>query len=160
MDPRTVMPKDSALILKAATATQVTSTASIPATSTVGGAGDLEFGQLAANAWHFAPGQGGMPMLCNIEMVSYDLTTGDETYTFKVQTSADGTNWKDASATKSVGYGGADLQGTAAAMAAAGGLIVIPFFADARFVKLVATLGGTTPILVCNDIWLSPRANA
>jgi hypothetical protein len=79
----------------------------------------------------YAPGGLGTPLAAVVNVTAIDRTTGDETYVFKIQQSADGsTGWEDigpATTTTVVGS------------------VVAKGLCTSRFVRLVLTPGGTTP---------------
>ena len=74
-----------------------------------------------------------------------DTTTGDETYALKVQDSPDNATFTDRSVSVTV---------------TAAGVVTIPAFVTARYVRLVRTLAGTTPILTVADSYLTPLMGA
>jgi hypothetical protein len=79
----------------------------------------------------FAPDEPGQPMAAVVTVTARDGTTGDETYTFTLQQSADGsTGWTAIGAAASVtAIGGAMAKG----------------FVTARYVRLAMVAAGTTP---------------
>jgi hypothetical protein len=96
----------------------------------------------------FNPGEGGVPVQAAIPIVSIDHTTGDETYQFKLQDSPDNATWTDISPNRAASdYSGPNATG-------AGGTVYVGGFLRQQYVRLVATLGGTTPILNHGDIYL------
>jgi hypothetical protein len=118
MDPQIMGPVDSQLALQAA----VTKTASFNSAA-------LDMG----SGW--APGGGGVPMQAIVNYSAGDFTTGDESYTFKVQDSPDNSAWTDRS----------PAVVAPVTVAAPSGVISVGAFIQQRYVRLVATLGGTTP---------------
>lgn len=89
---------------------------------------------------NFAPGGPGLPIAAVISATVLDRTTADETYTFKLQESDDGSsNWADI---------------CVAASRTTTGVFAIFAFANKRYLRLVETLGGTTPILT-REAWLN-----
>lgn len=89
---------------------------------------------------NFAPGGPGLPIGAVVQASAVDRTTGDETYAIKLQESADGsTGWTDIGVAQSF---------TATGVYACFG------FANRRYVRLVETLAGTTPI-VTREAWLN-----
>lgn len=79
----------------------------------------------------FAPGGVGQPMVGVVSVMALDLTSTDETYSFVLQESADGsTGWA--------------AIGAAAASAAVGASLAKGFVTQ-RFVRLSMTAAGTTP---------------
>ena len=117
-DPTIIGPQDSQLLLQAS----VTKTASFNSTGVDLGAG-------------FAPGGGGKPVQAVVTYSAADFTTGDEAYSFKLQDSPDNSTFTDRSA------------GVVAPVSASApsGSIVVGAFLQQRYVRLVATLAGTTP---------------
>lgn len=117
-DPAIIGPQDANLLLQAS----VTKTATFNSTGVDLGSG-------------FAPAGGGMPMQGIVDYSAGDFTTGDETYTFKIQDSPDNSAWTDRSP-------GVVAPVTVAAPA---GAITIGAFIQQRYVRLVLTAAGTTP---------------
>jgi hypothetical protein len=79
----------------------------------------------------YAPGGLGRLHAAVVEVAALDKTTGDETYTFKLQESADGANgWTD------IGVGAA---------ASAAGTVIVKGVSTTRYLRLVLTAAGTTP---------------
>jgi hypothetical protein len=105
-----------------------------------------------AYASQFAPGQGGIPALAIIFITAVKLTAGNETYAFKVQDSPDGTTWYDRSPTTTVTQEGMPDDGTA-------GAFVLGAFIRNVNVRLVTTLGGTSPSITLGACYLSFQAN-
>lgn len=129
-DPTVIGPQDSQLVLQAS----VTKTASFNSVGI-----DLGVG--------FAPGGGGKPMQAIVNYSAGDFTTGDETYTYKVQECATlGGTYRDCSA------------GVAApvTVAAPAGVITIGCNIQLEFVRLVLTAAGTTPSITYSA-YLQPR---
>lgn len=128
-DPTIIGPQDSQLALQAS----VTKTATFNSTGLDLGSG-------------FAPAGGGMPMQAIVNYSAGDFTTGDETYTFKIQDSPDNSAWTDRS------------PGVAApvTVAAPAGAITIPCSIQQRYVRLVNTIAGTTPTITYSA-YLQPR---
>lgn len=117
-DPAIIGPQDANLLLQVS----ATKTASFNSTGIDLGSG-------------FAPAGGGFPMQGIVDYSAGDFATGDEAYTFKIQDSPDNSAWTDRSP-------GVVAPVTVAAPA---GAITIGAFIQQRYVRLVATLGGTTP---------------
>lgn len=88
----------------------------------------------------FAP-EGGLPVQAAIDASVVDRTTGDETYTVKLQDSPDGTTYTDRTPDTSI---------------LAAGQTVLQGMIHARYVRLVRTLAGTTPILTIGKVFLDP----
>ncbi len=117
-EPTIIGPQDSQLLLQA----------SVTKTTSFNSAGvDLGSG--------FAPGGGGKPVQAIVTYTAGDFTTGDETYSFKLQDSPDNSTFTDRSPA---------VVAPVSASAPAGS-IVIGAFVQQRYVRLVATLAGTTP---------------
>lgn len=105
---------------------------------------------ITAGVGGFNPGEGGAPIQAAIPILSIDHTTGDETYAFKLQDSPDNATWTDISATRLASdYSGPNATG-------AGGTVYVGGFVRQQYVRIVLTLGGTTPILNHGDIFLQP----
>lgn len=105
---------------------------------------------ITAGVGGFNPGEGGVPVQAAIPVVSIDHTTGDETYQFKLQDSPDNSTWTDISANRLFSdYSGPNVTG-------ATGTVYVGGFVRQQYVRIVATLGGTTPILNHGDIFLQP----
>ncbi len=117
-DPTIIGPQDAQLLLQAS----VTKTSSFNSVSVDLGAG-------------FAPAGGGKPVQAVVTYSAADFTTGDETYSFKLQDSADNSSFTDRSAAVAASV----------SAAAPSGSVVVGGFLQQRYVRLVATLGGTTP---------------
>lgn len=94
----------------------------------------------------FAPGGPGLPMAVVIRVTAADRASGDETYSFRLQESADNVSFSDCSAAVAV-----EVAGNVATL----GTIVAKGWVSKRFVRLVSTLGGTTPS-VTFKAWLVP----
>lgn len=140
MNPLINGPQDSALVLLAAQ----TLTASAN-----GAAFDFAQGAVMQN-FTFAPGGGGVPVQAIIPITSYDTTDGNETYTFKIQTSPDGTTWTDFSRIATPAIDG---------VPATGGILSLGWFQRVRYARLVLTLGGTTPSIVLGTCYVQPITN-
>ena len=98
--------------------------ASATKTATFSGAA-LDLGQ------GYAPGGLGRLLAAVVTVTAIDRTTTDETYNFKLQESADGsTGWTD------IGFNVATT---------VVGVIVAKGVVTTRYIRLVATLAGTTP---------------
>ena len=97
-----------------------------------------------------------IPMIAKLVVTSYSTTNGNETYAFKVQTSPDGTTWTDYSRIATLGAGtptdGSVVPNT-------GGILQIGFFSNNRYVRIVSTLGGTSPSIVLANSYLNPLTN-
>ncbi len=144
MEPKVPILRDLTLLILAASATAITATAN---TATF----DLELGA-STPTWPWLPGMGGSPMQAVISVTSFKNSVGDETYTFKVQDSPDGTTWTDRSPSYTVVQEGVDH--------ALGGFVVLGFFSRARYLRVAITLAGTSPSLVLGDVYLAPITNA
>jgi hypothetical protein len=136
MDPKAIGPQDTQLLLAAG----ATVTASGNGTALDLGAG-------------FAPGGGGIPMQAIIEASATKLSAANETYSFKLQDSVDNSTWIDRSPPVTAANEGITVDGT-------GGTILVGAFIRQRYVRLVETLGGTSPSVVLSDIYLQPQVNA
>jgi|GEM_PF-6716351 len=101
---------------------------------------------------------GGIPMMVAIPITSYDATTGDESYSFRVQVSSDNTTWTDASRTATIG--GASVTVTDTIDKALGGLLMILAQITQPYVRVIMVLAGTTPIINIGDTYLQPFVNA
>lgn len=78
----------------------------------------------------FAPGGGGLPVQGVVTVTALDTGDGNETYTFKLQESTDNSSFTDISP-------GVAVTDT--------GTVACKGFLSKRYVRLVATLAGTTP---------------
>lgn len=92
----------------------------------------------------YAPGGPGQACAAVIKVSARDTADANETYTFKVQESADNSTWTDASP---------------AITCSATGVMAVPAFISQRYQRLTATLGGTTPSITY-EAWLVPYQNA
>lgn len=102
------------------------------------------------SATGFSPGEAGMPVQADIPITSLDHTTGDETYAFKLQDSPDQATWTDITANRLASdYGGPNANNVEGIVRLFGAVMQ-------RYVRLVGTLGGTTPVLNHMDIFLQP----
>lgn len=129
--------EDTQLLLSAANS-NVTTTANGTGVDITGGVGG------------FSPGEGGVPVQAAIPIVSIDHTTGDETYSWKLQDSPDNSSWTDISPARLASdYSGPNTTG-------AGGTVYVGGFLRQKYVRIVETLGGTTPILNRGGIYLQP----
>ena len=88
----------------------------------------------------YAPGGPGQAFCALVDVAAVDRTTGDETYAWKVQESADGSTWTDASPTVNI---------------TAAGAFSLPCFISQPNVRLWLDVGGTTPS-VTYEAWLVP----
>jgi hypothetical protein len=88
----------------------------------------------------FAPA-GGKAFQVAIDATARDFTTGDETYKFKVQDSPDDATYTDRTPDTSL---------------LAVGSIVLQGALHNRYVRLVRTLGGTTPSVTIKAVYLDP----
>jgi hypothetical protein len=122
-DPTIPTPQDSNLLLQDTT----TKTASFNSTALDLGAG-------------FAPGGLGKPAAAVVQVTALDVSSGDETYKFTLQQSADNVSFTAA---------GADVTVTATGAALAKGHVT------QRYVRLALTASGTTPS-VTYKAWLNP----
>lgn len=148
MDPFVIGPQDSQLVLLAA--------ATISATANEA---SLDLANGSTVTPNFAPGDGGIPMQIFMPITSVKLTAGNETYAFKVQDSPDNATWTDRSPT----WGNPTFAAPTDSFPAvdgAGGLIVSGAFIRARYVRIVATLGGTAPSIVLGNVYLQPSTNS
>lgn len=85
----------------------------------------------------YAPGGLGESVGAVLNVTARDFTTGNETYSFVLQqTGPDADGVADASAAEAIG---------AAVAVTATGLAVVKGLLTKRFVRLVLTVGGTTP---------------
>jgi hypothetical protein len=85
----------------------------------------------------FDPESIGMPVAGVIQVTAGDRADSNETYTFKLQESADGsTNWTDIGVTTAV---------TVATTVFTTGTYVVKGFASKQFVRLSLAIAGTTP---------------
>lgn len=89
----------------------------------------------------FAPGGGGLPCQCAVQVTAIDTTDGNETYKFKLQDSPDNAAWTDR---------------TPDTAATAVGACVVQGFIVQRYVRLVRTLAGTTPSITIGNAYLNP----
>jgi hypothetical protein len=78
----------------------------------------------------FLAGGSGQPTAAVVNVTAIDRADTNETYTFKVQESADNSSWADITVTVS---------------RTATGAFAIPFFLTNRYARVVLTAGGTTP---------------
>lgn len=95
----------------------------------------------------FEPGFGGKPFQAFVPIAAADFASADESYKFKLQHSADGAAWADCSAERAV------------AASDVGDAISIGAFVQARRVRLVWTIAGTTPSVTTGAVYLSPFVN-
>jgi hypothetical protein len=130
-EPAVVGPQDAGLALQAS----VTKTATFNSTGLDLGSG-------------FAPPVGGMPMMGVVQFSAADFTTGDETYTFKLQDSPDNSTWTDRSAAVSSGV----------SASVSSGVLAVGGFIQQRYVRLVMTAAGTTPSITYQG-YLNPFTN-
>lgn len=128
-DPAAIGVQDSQLALQAS----VTKTATFNSTAIDLGSG-------------FAPAGGGWPMQGIVDYSAGDFTTGDETYTYKLQDSPDNSTFTDISP-------GVVAPVTVAAPA---GQVTVGAFVKQRYVRLVLTAAGTTPSITYLA-YLQPR---
>jgi hypothetical protein len=89
----------------------------------------------------YAAGGPGRPHGVVIQTTALDLTSGNETYAFDVQESADGATWVTITAPVSV---------------TAVGTIAVHAFVSLRYVRARLDVGGTTPSITY-DAWLVPH---
>jgi hypothetical protein len=82
-----------------------------------------------------------MPVQAAIDGSAIDSTTGNETYKVKLQDSPDDTTYTDRTPDTSI---------------LAAGQIVLQGMIHARYVRLVWTLAGTTPIIDFGAVYLDP----
>jgi hypothetical protein len=127
-EPAHVGPPDATLLLQAS----VTKTASFNSAGLDLGSG-------------FAPGGAGMPVQANVSYSAGDFTTGDETYTFKLEESADNSSFTACS----------QVVTAPVTAAAPGGALAVGGFVKQRYVRLVMTAAGTTPSITY-QAYLSP----
>lgn len=92
----------------------------------------------------FAPNEGGKAMRGVVPVTAIDLTSGNETYTFKLQESDDNAMFTDVSP---------------AVAATAVGLIHPRGFVSKRYVRLSMAAAGTTPSITYGDAYLNPVIN-
>lgn len=78
----------------------------------------------------YAPGGVGQPIAAVIQATALDLTTEDETYSLQLEESADGDTWTACGLAVSV---------------TATGAVSVPGFVSERYVRVKATLAGTSP---------------
>lgn len=128
-DPQILGPMDTAMPLQAAA---VTKTASFNSAGLDLGSG-------------YAPGANGQPCQAAIPISALDFTTGDETYSFKLQDSPDDSTYTDIGAAVS------------ALSANVGSSIVLNGTIKQRYVRLALTEAGTTPSLTYGPVYLRPR---
>jgi hypothetical protein len=95
----------------------------------------------------FAPGGVGMAMAALINVTACDRSSGDETYAFKLQESADNISFVDCGPSVSV-----DVAGAVATL----GMINVPGFVSLRYQRVVHTPAGTTPSITY-ETYLSPN---
>jgi hypothetical protein len=81
----------------------------------------------------------GQPMAAVLKITAVDRTTGDETYTWQLMDSPDGTTWSAI---------GPAIESHVV------GKLSIPGFRTQRYVALACTMAGTTPIATW-DAWLT-----
>jgi hypothetical protein len=127
---RSLGPQDENLVLQAAGALAATGN---------GAAIDLGSG--------YAPDSGGNPHLGIVPITAADFADANETYKFKIQDSPDNATFTDRSPDVSVLA--ADI----------GKSILIGAFINNRYVRLVRTLGGTTPSVTVGKCYLQPLHN-
>lgn len=94
------------------------------------------------NGLGFSPGGNGMPVNAVIDITAIDGTSGDETYTVKLQESADTVTWVDIGPSVSL------TRGTPVCLA-------IPGVLSQRYVRVNLAVGGTSPAITYSA-WLSP----
>jgi hypothetical protein len=116
-------PQDQSLALQ----TTVTKTANFSSAALDLGAG-------------FAPGGTGMPSVAVVLVSALDLSSGDETYTFVVEDSADNVTFAPVGASQ---------------LATAVGAITVSARLTRRFVRLKLTVSGTSPSITYKA-WLNP----
>lgn len=103
----------------------------------------------------YAPNGPGQPMTAVIPFTTIKLSAGNETYSFKIQDSPDGaTNWVDRSAARLAS------DDSIATTDGQSGEIALPCCTINEFVRLVITLGGTSPSITLGACYLSPITNA
>lgn len=88
----------------------------------------------------FTPGGRGQQACAVIDVSAIDRTSGDETYTFKLQQSSDNSTFADC--------------GVACASLTATGVIAVDGIISQEYVRLVMTAGGTTPSITYKA-WLN-----
>lgn len=133
-EPSVPGPQDEQLRLDAAAgAAATTQTASTNSAALDMGAG-------------FAPGGLGQPVAGVIDFTAADRADSNETYTFKLQDSPDNSSFTDITPAVAIA-----VSGTTAPLTT----IVLKGFQSQRYVRLVSTIGGTTPS-VTFKAWLRP----
>jgi len=85
----------------------------------------------------FSPGR---PITVVVDVSAIDTADGDETYSFKLEESADNNAWTDASAAKA---------------ATAVGVLTFPATLTKRYQRLTVTIAGTTPSVTYAG-WINP----
>lgn len=95
----------------------------------------------------YAPGGVGQTVAAVIQVTAADRANSDETYTFRLQESADNAAWSDMGANVAVATAGAT---------ATLGTYVAKGVLTKRFVRLAMTATGTTPSITYKA-WLNPR---
>jgi hypothetical protein len=118
---------------------------------------DLAFGNTPFADSFPADGEGQVMQLI-VPVTSVKVSATNETYTFVVQSSPDQSTWTNCSRTASVGTGTITeaLEGGTTGP----GSFSIDFNASNRYLRLVQTLGGTSPSIVLGDIFISPYTNS
>lgn len=89
----------------------------------------------------FAPAMGGLPMQALIPVTVLKTSATDETYVVVVQDSPDNSTWTTR-ATKTI---------------TATGMVQLPFFLNAEYVRTGWTLGGTSPSITTLDSYITPQ---
>jgi hypothetical protein len=112
----------------------VTKTASFDTVAVAGGAGDM--------GGNFSPGGLGMSAAIVVDVSAIDYTTGDESYSLKMQESSDNATWTDC--------------GPALAVLGSVGpkVVVVRGHLLKQYVRLDGVLGGTTPSITL-QAWLN-----
>jgi hypothetical protein len=93
----------------------------------------------------------GSEWVAHLRYTAVDFTTGDETYTVAIQTSDSSTFASGIVTEKSFDMGIA-ATGSAQTYLNIGG-----FSQKRRYVRVYFDVGGTTPILTVDKVWISPR---
>jgi hypothetical protein len=93
----------------------------------------------------FSPGGGGVPMLAQVPVTLTSPTNSGNTYTFKLQDSADNNTFVDRS--PAVAPSGSNSQ-----------ILDVGAFIHSPYVKLVGVVSGTaSPSITIKDVYLQPK---
>jgi hypothetical protein len=89
----------------------------------------------------YAPEAGGQPVQAVVQVSAVKTSATNETYVFTLQDSPDGATWRNRSPSES--------------LLATGGFLLSGFIEN-RYVRVIATLGGTAPSITFGDVYLNP----